>query len=276
MDHVKHIDAHAHLNFDQYEDDREDVIAEMKAQEIAAINIGIDADTSRESIDLAQKHNHITASVGCHPTEASSEFTADPYRKMVQESSEVVALGECGLDYSRSQYRTKDQKKLQERVFTEQIKLAAETGLPLILHIRPQDGSMDAYEDGLDILRHYQNTADTNLAGTAHFFVGNKDIAGQFLDLGFHISFTGPLTYDSHLQDVCAYIPKNRLLAETDSPFAPPQSASNSRNIPLELPKIVQAIAETKEGSLERISHQLKTNAARLFSPAYVERENNL
>jgi len=276
MDHVKHIDAHAHLNFGQYEDDREDVIAEMKDQNIAAINISIDTDTSQESIDLAKENDHIKASVGCHPTEAGNGFAVDPYRRMINESTEVVAVGETGLDYSQSQYRTKDQKKLQKRVFTEQIELAAETELPLILHIRPKDGSMDAYEDGLGILKHYQNTTDTKLTGTAHFFVGNKDIARQFLDLGFHVSFTGPLTYDSYLQDVCAYIPKNRLLAETDSPFAPPQSTADSHNTPLELPKIVQAIADTKDESFEHVSRQLKANTARLFSLASVERENNL
>ncbi|PSO45106.1 MAG: hypothetical protein BRC25_03150, partial [Parcubacteria group bacterium SW_6_46_9] len=203
FDSLQSIDAHVHLNFDAFADDREEVISQMEEKRIGAINVGIDAGTSRESVELAEGHDHIWASVGCHPTEASKPFDISKYQSLVKASNTVVAVGECGLDYSRPEYRSENQKQLQEDVFVSQITLAAKTDLPLVLHIRPRKHSMDAYEDGLDILTHLQKQADTDLAGTAHFFVGNKDIAKQFLDLGFYISFTGPLTQDSNLQEVC-------------------------------------------------------------------------
>jgi TatD DNase family protein len=273
---MKYIDAHVHLNFDQFDNDREAVISEMKKRGIGAINIGVDETTSRESIQLAEEYNHIWASVGCHPTEASKPFDISKYQSLVKASNTVVAVGECGLDYSRSEYRSDKKKQLQEDVFIAQIKLAAESGLPLILHIRPQKNSMDAYEDGLDILAHFQNQTDTDIAGTAHFFVGNKNIAKQFLDLGFYISFTGPLTRDSNLQEVCAYTPKERLLVETDSPFAPPQSFSHSRNSPLAVSLIAEKIADIKDLSADDVRDQLTANTTRLFSLPTVEKTGNL
>jgi len=273
---LQYIDAHAHLNFDHFDDDREKVITKMKEEEIGAINIGIDEKTSKASVSLAQRHDHIWASVGCHPTEASKPFDISKYQSLVKASNTVVAVGECGLDYSRPEYRSDKKKQLQEDVFVSQIKLAAETDLPLILHIRPWKHSMDAYEDGLDILAHFQNQIDTELTGTAHFFVGNKNIAKQFLDLGFYISFTGPLTQDLNLQEVCAYIPQDRLLAETDSPFAPPQSFSHSRNSPLAVQIIAEKIADIKDLSADAMRNQLVVNTARLFSLGAVEKAGNL
>ena len=276
FDSLQYIDAHVHLNFDQFDDDQEEVISEMKEEEIGAINVGIDTRTSRESVKLAEKHDHIWASVGCHPTEADDGFSNEPYQEMLKDDKDVVAVGECGLDYSRSEYRSDKKKQLQKDVFVSQITLAAKTDLPLILHIRPRKHSMDVYEDGLDILTHFQNQTDTDLTGTAHFFVGNKNIAKQFLNLGFYISFTGPLTQDTDLQEVCAYIPQDRLLAETDSPFAPPQSFSDSRNSPLAISLIAEKIADIKSLSADAMRKQLVVNTARLFSLGAVEKTGNL
>jgi len=276
MKEIQYIDAHSHLNFDKLDNDREAVISEMKKRGIGAINIGIDKKTSKESVELAEKYEHIWASAGCHPTEANKPFDISKYQSLVKASNTVVAVGECGLDYSRSEYRSDKKKQLQEDVFIAQIKLATESGLPLILHIRPQKNNMDAYEDGLDILAHFQNQTDTDLAGTAHFFVGNKDIAKQFLDLGFYISFTGPLTQDPHLQEVCQYIPKRRLLVETDSPFAPPHSFSQSRNSPLAVPTIANKIADIKNMPADAMRNQLAANTTQLFSLSAVEKTDNL
>jgi len=276
LESLKHIDAHSHLNFDQFDNDREAVISEMKQREIGAINTGIDEKTSKASVSLAQRHDHIWASVGCHPTEASKPFDISKYQSLVKASNTVVAVGECGFDYSRSEYRSDKKRQLQKDVFVSQIKLVAKTGLPLILHIRPQKNNMDAYKDGLDILTHFQNQTNIDLTGTAHFFVGNKDIAKQFLGLGFYISFTGPLTQDLHLQEVCQYIPQRRLLAETDSPFAPPQSFSGSRNSPLAVPIIAEKIADIKDLSADAMRKQLAANTARLFSLPTVEKAGNL
>lgn len=262
---MQYIDAHSHLNFTHFDHDQEKVLSEMKDKGIGGINIGIDDETSKESITLAEGHEHIWASVGCHPTEATDDFSIDPYRELIEGSEQVVAVGECGLDYSRSEYRTDEQKKLQEEVFAAQIKLAAQTGLPLVLHIRPQESSMDAYERGLDMLAHFQNKLDADLAGTAHFFVGDKKVASRFLELGFYVSFTGPLTYDQRLQDVCSYIPKDRLLAETDSPFAAPEPHRGKRNSPLYVPQIAQQIAACRDADEVQMQTQLLANTQQVF-----------
>jgi TatD DNase family protein len=262
---MQYIDAHSHLNFDQFDDDRGEIIADMNEQGIGAINIGIDEKTSRESITLAESHEHIWASVGCHPTEVDTDFDVSAYQALIHESEHVVAVGECGLDYSRSAYRTQESKNQQEEAFIAQIKLAAETGLPLILHIRPREGAMRAYKDALSIIEHYQNQADTTLSGTAHFFVGDKNIAKQFIDLGFYVSFTGPLTYDSRLQDICAYIPLDKVLAETDSPFAAPEPHRGKRNSPLYVPEVVQEIADCHGEEASIVRQHLKNNTQQLF-----------
>lgn len=261
----KYIDCHTHLNFTHFDHDQAAVIAEMAEQEIGAINIGIDEKTSRESIELAQEHEHILASVGCHPTEVDEGFDVSSNRSLIHESESIVAVGECGLDYSRPAYRTQESKNRQEDAFIAQIKLAAETNLPLILHIRPREGAMRAYKDALNIIEYYQNQTDTKLSGTAHFFVGDKDIAKQFIDLGFYISFTGPLTYDSRLQDVCAYIPLDKVLAETDSPFAAPKPYRGQRNSPLYVPKIVQTIADCQRKEASIVCQHVKNNTQQLF-----------
>lgn len=269
---MQYIDVHSHLNFTHFDHDQEKVVSEMKDKGIGAINIGIDLETSRESIELAETHDHIWASIGCHPTEASPDFTIDDYRKTLSKlgtaavPNKVVAVGECGLDYSRSEYRSEKQKSLQDDVFVAQIKLAAEADLPLILHIRPQENSMDAYERGLDILAHFQNKLGADLTGTAHFFVGDKEIASRFLELGFYVSFTGPLTYDQRLQDVCAYIPKDRLLAETDSPFATPEPHRGKRNSPLYISRIVAQFAACHDVQKGIMRDRLSKNTKQLFS----------
>ena len=111
----------------------------------------------------------------------------------------------------------------------------------------------------------FQKETDTDLSGTAHFFVGNKDIAKQFLDLGFYISFTGPLTHDSRLQRVCEYVPTDHLLAETDTPFAAPEPHRGQRNSPTFLPKIVTQIANIKQTPESVARDQLLANTQKLF-----------
>jgi TatD DNase family protein len=265
LENLQYIDAHTHLNFTHFDHDQKKVIDEMKDEGIGAINIGIDTESSKESITLAENHEYIWASIGCHPSEVAEFSGISEYKEMISNSDHVVAVGECGLDYSQSEYRSDKYKQMQKNIFVKQIELAAETDFPLILHIRPQEGRMDAYEEGLDILRHYQKRAETKLSGTAHFFVGSREIAEQFLDLGFYISFTGPLTYDQRLQDICAYLPIERVLAETDSPFAAPEPHRGKRNSPLYLPSIAKQIAVCRSASEDEVQSQLVENTANLF-----------
>lgn len=264
---LTYIDAHAHLNFDQFDGDRSEIIAKMPAAGIGAINIGVDAATSRASLELAREYEHIWAAVGCHPTEVKDDFALDPYQKLISEhKDQVVAVGECGLDYSRASYRGEEETARQHAAFEEQIQLAIQADLPLVLHLRPREGSLDAYADGLELLEYYSNQYGDKLRGTAHFFVGDSATARRFLDIGFYISATGVVTFDNDLQRVFADLPTDRLLAETDAPFAAPAPHRGKRNSPLYLPDIVSGLASVVGQEESELASQLVANTTRLFS----------
>lgn len=263
---LNYIDAHSHLNFDAFDDDREELIFGMQKEGVGAINVGIDVETSIASIALAKEYEHIRASVGCHPTEVSVDFSPDAYRELVDKNAEsVVAVGECGLDYFRAPNRDEDNKSLQRRAFEVQIELALEHDLPLILHMRPQEGTMDAYKEGLEILEYYSKEHDA-LRGTAHFFVGDEDTARRFLDLGFYISATGVVTISDSVAQVFKEIPADRLLVETDAPFAAPAPHRGQRNEPGYVRHITDHLAQLKGVSEEKLAETVLSNTKRLFS----------
>lgn len=264
---LKYIDAHAHLNFDRFDDDREDVIAQMQKEEVGAINVGIDVETSAASIELAGQYNHIWATVGCHPTEVDEDFDINLYRGLIEKDhADVVAVGECGFDYFRAANRGDKERQLQHDAFEAQIQLAITKDLPLVLHMRPQAGSMDAYKDGLDMLEYYAREHGDKLRGTAHFFVGDSRIAARFLDIGFYISATGVVTFDEDLERIFADLPTDRLLVETDAPFAAPDPHRGKRNSPLYIPDILTSLARITGTEEEKLSTQVLSSTRRLFS----------
>ncbi|MEX2369010.1 MAG: TatD family hydrolase [Candidatus Paceibacterota bacterium] len=273
---LDYIDAHAHLNFDAFDFDRAEVIADMHEEGVGAINIGIDVATSAESIALAKENKHIWASVGCHPTEVRKDFSTQPFLDMIKEDKQscatlgvaqrVVAVGECGLDYFRATNRDADNQRLQREAFAAQIELALIEDLPLILHLRPQEGSMDAYKEGLDILEYYSRDHGDKLRGTAHFFVGDEDIARRFLDLDFYISATGVVTISESIARVFAGIPIGRLLVETDAPFAAPLPHRGQRNEPAYVRHITAYLADLKGISSTKLAETLLSNTQRLFA----------
>jgi TatD DNase family protein len=196
-----------------------------------------------------------------------------------------VGIGECGLDYYRE--REREHVPEQKKLFESQIALAKETDLPLMLHIRPspaspsgagKQGSVDArqkfaeqnlsgqaYEDALSILETWK-TQWPNMRGTAHFFVGTKEIAQRFLDLGFHISFSGVITIFPEYEDVVRSVPIERILPETDAPFAAPLPYRGKRNEPAYVTEVIKKIAQLKEMPLEEVEKQLLKNAKGLFA----------
>lgn len=259
---MKIIDTHSHFNLHQFKDDLPESIARMVEAAVGTICVGIDLPTSDHAMRLAQEHASIWACVGQHPTEWEKEFDETEFRALVQEPR-VVAVGECGIDY----YREKDRsgKEQQKELFLKQIRLAHEANLPLMLHIRPQEGTMDAYEDALTLLEEYKNQW-TEMRGTAHFFVGTQEIAQRFLDLGFYISFSGVITFVKEYEALVAFVPLERILPETDAPFATPAPFRGTRNQPEYVREVVKKIAEIKELSEKDAQEQLLENAKVLFS----------
>ena len=256
------IDTHSHFNLSQFDTDRGDAIARMVDAGVGTICVGVDEETSAKAVAFAADHESIWACVGQHPTEWFKEFDTDAFIGLVGQGK-VVAIGECGLDY----YRDREREHIPEQkvLFEAQIALAKECDLPLMLHIRPQQGSMDAYKDALAILAPWKEQWPT-MRGTAHFFAGTKEIAQHFLDLGFHISFSGVITIFPEYEELVQYVPLDRILPETDAPFAAPVPYRGTRNEPVYVVEVVKKVAEIKKLPLDTVRQHLLDNAKKLFA----------
>lgn len=264
---MKIIDTHSHFNLHQFEHNQKEAIAQMEVADVGTICVGIDLATSDHAMRLAQEHASIWACVGQHPTEWEKDFDEDAFRTLIQEPR-VVAVGECGIDYYRLPAQTgeKDRGAVSEQkaLFLKQITLAHEYNLPLMLHIRPKEGTMDAYEEALEILESYKKEWP-DMRGTAHFFVGTKDIAQRFLDLGFYISFSGVITFVPEYESTVAFVPIDKILPETDAPFATPVPHRGTKNHPEYVVEVVKKIADIKGLSYEDAGQQLRQNVTALF-----------
>jgi TatD DNase family protein len=182
----------------------------------------------------------------------------------------VVAIGECGLDYFSwtpgvHESEIDEIKKVQKKVFEEQIELSLKVGKPLMLHIRSSKGSQDAYNDGLEILESYAKKYGDKLRGNAHFFAGHLEILKRFLALGFTVSFTGVLTFTHDYDELVRYAPLNMIMSETDAPYVAPVPHRGKRNSPLFVPEIVSAIASIRSADSVLVKKTLVENAMRNF-----------
>lgn len=258
----KYIDIHSHLNLKQFDGDREEVIQKLKDEDIWTITVGVDYESSLKAIELADKHYNLFACIGLHPSDVFiEEFD---YNKMLALTlnKKVVAIGECGLDYFRD--NKEDFKEKQKEVFHSHIKLALESGKPLMIHGRPSKGTMDAYVDILNILESYKKE-NPFLMANFHFFAGNLDIAKRIIELGFTLSFDGPITFSSDYDEIIKIIPIESVMAETDSPFAAPSPYRGKRAEPQMVKEIVKKIAEIKGLSEEEVAKVIVSNAKRVF-----------
>lgn len=260
---VRYIDAHCHLQFEQYEHDRESIIEQMREQGIAAIVVGCDLESSRKAVELAKEHEHIFASVGIHPTDTAESFDTDDLLALAKHSK-VVAIGECGLDFFRPILVDENEKERQKLAFSRQIMLAGELDKPLIVHARPSKGSQDAYQDVLTILTEAKEMYP-NLRGDMHFFVGGVSEAQAFTALGFTLSFTAVITFARDYDAAIGAVPLTSILAETDAPYVAPASRRGQRNDPLSVVEVVSKIAEIRGEDTETVRAALLENTRRLF-----------
>jgi TatD DNase family protein len=262
----EYFDTHSHLHDKAFDEDRDYIIDDMKTNGIGTIAVGTDIEESKKAIALAERYEHIYATVGLHPTDnIHEEFNAEEYKKLA-ENKKVIAIGECGLDYFRINAANLEEKMRQRMVFDMQIQLALLLDLPLMLHGRPSKGSMDAYEDMLSILESYSEKYGKKLRGNAHFFVGNVAIAKHFIDIGFTMSFSGVITFAPEYEEVVTFIPLEYIHAETDSPYATPVPNRGKRNDPRNVRDIVAKIAKIKGEPFEKVQKQLLENAFRVFN----------
>lgn len=267
---MKYFDAHTHVNFVAYNDDREETIQRAKDAEVRMNVVGTQFNTSKEAVELAEKFEHVYATIGLHPIhtaksyhdekelgEGGKEFTSrgeifdSPAYELLGQSKRVVAIGECGLDYYRVDESTKD---VQIKAFVEQIELANKLQKPLMLHIR------NAYDDALEVLRTH-----AKVRGDVHFFAGDWSTAKKFLDEGFTLSFTGVVTFTHDYDEVVRNTPLDMILSETDAPYITPTPHRGKRNESAFVPFIVDKIAEIRSEDLGLVRDQLFKNACRVF-----------
>jgi len=249
------IDTHVHLDFAQYDQDRPQVI--YRAQEanvMGLINIGIDLASSQKSLALAEQFSSVYAAVGIHPHDAAAATEQDLLQlKTLFSHPRVVAVGEVGLDF----YRTFSPPETQKRIFRMFLDWAWELELPLIIHTR------DADEELYSLLC---SKAKTGWRGVVHCFSGDQKLAEQLLEMGFHISFTGTITFKkSFSAAMVKHVPLERLLLETDCPFMAPEPHRGKRNEPAYVNLIAGRIAELKSVPFSHVARVTTENAQRLF-----------
>lgn len=261
---VRYIDAHCHLQFEQYDDDREAIARQMREQGVQGIAIGCGLGSSRAAVALAEKHEHIFASVGLHPNHTDEPFDEAAFRALA-EHPKVVGIGECGLDYFRPVAFDDAEKNRQKELFRKQIALAAELDKPLVIHARPTKGSQDAYRDVIEILTETKKTYP-NVRGDMHFFVGGVEEAQAFVELGFTLSFTAVITFARDYDEVIKSVPLASILAETDAPYVAPATRRGQRNDPLAVIEVVAKIALIREEDLETVRRALLDNTKRMFA----------
>ncbi|MES2225405.1 MAG: TatD family hydrolase [Patescibacteria group bacterium] len=261
---MRYFDAHCHIQFPQYEEDRQSLIASMSEAGVGGIVVGVDRDSSEKALTLVKDSSTLFAAAGLHPNYTQEqEFELDAFRELLQEPK-MVAVGECGLDYFRPE-DVAGATGLQKEVFSQHIELAAETRKPLMIHARPSKGMQDAYRDAIEILASAKREYGDALTGNMHFFVGGIDEARAFIDLDFTLSYTAVLTFTHDYDEVVRFAPITHLLTETDSPYAAPAPNRGKRNDPLAVRAVVEAMAGIRGEDPESVRVNILQNAHRVF-----------
>lgn len=262
---ARYVDVHCHIQFEDYDEDRREVVERMEREGVVGIVVGCDLESSKRAVSGANKHEHLFAAVGLHPNRESDEwYEAETYRELAK-NPRVVAIGECGLDYFRPTNVDDEVKWKQKAILNDQLQLAAELDKPLIIHSRPSKGTQDAYHDLITILTEAKTTYP-NLRGDIHFFVGGITEAKALIDLGFNISFTAVITFARDYDEVIKSIPLTAILSETDAPYVAPASRRGKRNDPLAVKEVVRTIANVRNEDGETVRKTLVENAKRLFA----------
>lgn len=259
------IDTHCHLNFKDFDSDREEIIGRCLDNDIWIINVGADLETSKKAIEIAERYEKgVYASVAIHPHNIKLEPDKSfAFRRVdflaLAKKSKVVAIGECGLDYEFCENDLEAQKKQQE-IFIQHLELAKEVNKPLIIHSRR------LFPEILKILQ----ATSYKLQVVLHCYMGRWSYAEEYLKMGFYLSFTGLITYARDYDKVIKNCPLDRILLETDSPYMTPESLRQKdtfvRNEPQNVKYIAEKIAEIKGISFEEVAEQTTKNAKELFN----------
>src|SRR5438105_1502349 len=254
------VDSHAHLEMEQFNTDREQMLTrarETGVETIVAIGSGTGPGSLDCGIALATKYEFIYATVGIHPHEAKLATDAD-FEELQQlaKRPKVIAWGEIGLDY----FYDHSPRDIQKQVFLKQMEMARSAKLPIVIHCRPSDGSDNAWQDCLQLLR--EHWAGTGLGGVLHCFTGQLEHARAALDMGFIISFAGNVTFAKahNIRDAALEVPLERMFIETDSPFLAPVPHRGKRNEPAFVVEVARQIAGLRGLSQEQVGERTSQN----------------
>jgi TatD DNase family protein len=254
------IDSHAHLEMEQFDVDRAEMLERARAagvETLLAIGSGSSpAERLDAAIPFAEQHDWIYATVGIHPHDAATA-TEEHYAQLetLARHPKVLAWGEMGLDY----YYDHSPREVQQQVFRRQLELARAAKQPIVIHCR------DAWDDCLRILK--EDWASSGLGGIFHCFTAGAAEARRGLDMGFLVSFAGNVTYSKAqpIRDVAREIPLENLLTETDSPFLPPQGRRGKRNEPAFVVEVAQALGNVRNLAPETVASATAANFRRFF-----------
>lgn len=250
-------DSHCHVDEVQFDEDRELVHARMLEHGVTRYALlGSDMPTSRHALNYAQTHPGCYVGIGIHPECAMSykESDLDLLRAWVREPH-VQAIGEIGLDYY---WEDVAPREVQRPVCEAQIELAWELDMPVVYHVR------DAHQDMIDLLKQHKAHLT---GGIIHCYSGSWENAKEYLKLGFHISFAGPVTFKKapKLQEVAVNVPRDRLLIETDSPYMSPEPVRGRRNEPTNVRFVAEKIAALRGETAEEVAAYTTENALRVY-----------
>lgn len=254
---MKFFDSHAHFDDEKFNLDRDNLIQEIHNLGVEKIvSAGYSLEGSKKAIELSKKYVFLYATCGISPNdiEGVSKTHLQQVYDLAKENKKVVAIGEIGLDY----HWNKENKEEQKDIFIKQIEIANELNLPIVIHTR------EAVMDTIDILK---NKITCQKKGVFHCCPLNIELVKEALKLGFYISFAGPITFKNskNADEIINYVPNDRMLIETDSPYLAPEPVRGTRNNSSNLKYLVQKIANVKNMSIEDVENVTYNNTCNIF-----------
>ncbi len=251
---VKIFDSHAHFDADWFDEDRQAVLKAATEELRGIINPGTDMQTSALAMQYAREYDNIYAGVGFHPHDAKKMQEGDLYTLAEwAQDSKVVAIGEIGLDY----YYDHSPREVQQKVFIQQLDLARQLHLPVIIHNR------DAHGDMMKIVKN----EGRGIRGVFHCYAGSLEMAKELLKLDWFLAFGGSSTFKnaSKLREVAKYVPNDRIFLETDAPYLTPEPYRGKRNVPNNVYLVLEKLAEERNQNIDDFANITNTNVEGLF-----------
>ncbi len=247
-------ETHAHYDDPAFDRDRDRLLALLKDEGIAPIvNIGASIETTKSTVELAHRYDHVYAAIGVHPSDCGDLTENDiEWLKDLSSDEKVVAIGEIGLDY----HYDEPDREIQKKWFIRQLELAGDTSLPIVVHSR------DAAQDTYEIIKDFRG-----LRGVIHCFSYSAELAREYVKMGYYIGVGGVVTFKNgrKLHEVVKEIPLESIVVETDAPYLSPEPYRGRRNSSAFIPYIIERIADLKNISYETVERALYDNAADLY-----------